>query len=428
MIQPHARLRAASFAVALLFTALAHAAADPLPRAQPEEVGLSSERLKQLDGALRSYVDDGKLAGNVLLVARRGKVVYLQAFGQRDREARSPMQTDSIFRIASQTKALVSVGIMVLVEQGKILLNDPLSKFIPEFKDSTVAVPKEGGGYDVVKAKRPITIRDLLTHTSGIGYGTGVAEDKWKAAGIGGWYFADRKEPIAATVARMGALPNDAQPGEKWVYGYSIDILGVVIEKASGKPLDEFLRTTITDPLGMKDTAFYLPPAKRDRLTTVYSATEGGGKLERTPNAGGMVSQGAYADGPRVSFSGGAGLLSTAGDYGRFLQMMLNGGELDGKRILSRKSVELMLSDHLRNVFFREGEGMGLGFSLVKDLGARGQPGSVGEFGWGGAYHSQYWADPKEQIVVVYLTQLLPAFGIDDFGKVRSLVYQSIVD
>jgi CubicO group peptidase (beta-lactamase class C family) len=427
MIQPFARLRAASFVVALLFAGLAHAAADPLPRAQPEEVGLSAERLKQLDGALRSYVDDGKLAGSVLLVARRGKVVYLQAFGQRDREARSPMQTDSIFRIASQTKALVSVGIMMLSEQGKLLLNDPLAKFIPEFKETTVAVPKEGGGYDVVKAKRPITIRDLLTHTSGIGYGTGVAEDKWKAAGIGGWYFADRKEPIAATVARMAALPNDAQPGEKWVYGYSIDILGVVIEKASGKPLDEFLRANITEPLGMTDTAFYLPAGKRDRLTAVYSATEGG-KLERAPNPGAMVGQGAYADGPRVSFSGGAGLLSTAGDYGRFLQMMLNGGELDGKRLLSRKSVELMLSDHLRGVFFREGEGMGLGFSLVKDLGARGQPGSVGEFGWGGAYHSQYWADPREQLVVVHLTQLLPAIGIDDFGKVRSLVYQSIVD
>jgi CubicO group peptidase (beta-lactamase class C family) len=428
MIQPIARLRAASFVVTLLFTALAQAAgSDPLPRAAPEEVGISTERLQRLDGLLQSYVDEGKLAGGVLLVARRGKLVYLQPFGQRDREARAPMQADSIFRIASQTKALVSVGIMMLTEQGKLLLSDPLSKFVPEFKETTVAVPKEGGGYDVVKAKRPITIRDLLTHTAGIGYGTGVAEDKWKAAGIGGWYFADRKEPVAATVARMAALPNDAQPGEKWVYGYSIDILGVVIEKVSGKPLDEFLRANVIDPLGMKDTAFYLPAAKRDRLTVVYSGSESG-KLERAPNPGAMVGQGAYLEGPRTSFSGGAGLLSTAGDYGRFLQMMLNGGELDGKRLLSRKTVELMLSDHLRGLAFQEGAGMGLGFSVLKDLGARGTPGSLGEFGWGGAYHSTYWADPREQLIVVYLTQLIPAPGIDDFGKVRSLVYQSLVD
>ena len=431
MIQPFARVRVASFAVALLFAALAHAAgSDPLPRAQPEEVGLSSERLKQLDPVLKGYVDDGKLAGSVLLVARRGKLVYLQAFGQRDREARAPMQADSIFRIASQTKAPVSVGIMMLAEQGKLQLSDPLSNYIPEFKESTVAVPKEGGGYDVVKAKRPITIRDLLTHTSGIGYGTGVAEDKWKAAGIGGWYFADRKEPIAATVARMGALPNDAQPGEKWVYGYSIDILGVVIERASGKPLDEFMRTRITEPLKMQDTAFYLPPAKKDRLAVVYSAVEGG-KLERSPNPGAMVGQGAYLEGPRQSFSGGAGFLSTAGDYARFLQMMLNGGELDGNRLLSRKTVELMTSDHLRRIPYQEGQdgvGFGLGFSVLKDLGARGQMGSIGEFGWGGAYHSTYWADPREQLIVVYLTQINPALGLDDFGKVRSLVYQSIVD
>jgi CubicO group peptidase (beta-lactamase class C family) len=431
MSQPFAHLRVASFAVALLFAALAHAAgSDPLPRAQPEEVGLSSERLKQLDPVLKGYLDEGKLAGSVLLVARRGKLVYLQAFGQRDREARSPMQTDSIFRIASQTKALISIGIMMLAEQGRLQLTDPLSKFIPEFKETTVAVPKEGGGYEVVKAKREITIRDLLTHTSGIGYGTGVAADKWQEAGIGGWYFADRKEPIAATVARMAALPNDAQPGEKWVYGYSIDILGVVIERASGKPLDEFMRTRITEPLKMQDTAFYLPPAKKDRLAVVYSAVEGG-KLERAPNPGAMVGQGAYLEGPRQSFSGGAGFLSTAGDYARFLQMMLNGGELDGNRLLSRKTVELMTSDHLRKIPYQDnqdGVGFGLGFSVLKDLGARGQMGSVGEFGWGGAYHSTYWADPREQLIVVYLTQLNPALGLDDFGKVRSLVYQSIVD
>jgi CubicO group peptidase (beta-lactamase class C family) len=407
------------------------AAADPLPRARPEEVGLSAERLAQLTPVLKRYADDGRVAGSVALVARRGKLVYLEAFGQRDREARAPMSTDSIFRIASQTKAVVSTGAMMLVEQGKLLLTDPVSKYIPEFRETKVAVPKDGGGYDVVKANRPITLRDLLTPTSGVGYAlpglAGPAVEEWKKAGITGWYFADRNEPIGATVARMAALPFDAQPGERWVYGYSTDILGVVVERVSGMPLDEYLRTHVTGPLGMADTAFYLPKDKKDRLAVVYS-NNGTGKLERAPSPGGMVGQGAYLEGPRKAFSAGAGFLSTASDYARFLQMMLNGGELDGKRFVSRKTVELMTSDHLRGASFSPGNGFGLGFSVVKDVGARGDPGSVGEFGWGGAYHSTYWVDPKEQLIVVYLTQLNPAGDIDDFGKLRALVYQSIVD
>ena len=417
-----------AFLVFLLLGVATAYASDPLPRARPEDVGLSSERLQNLTTALKRYTDDGRIAGSVALVARRGKVVYLEAFGQRDREARAPMRTDSMFRIASQTKAIVTVGAMMLVEQGKILLSDPVSKYLPEFKETTVAVPKDGGGYDVVKAKRPITIRDLLTHTAGIGYGEGTAAEEWKKAGIQGWYFADRNEPIAATVSRMAALPNDAQPGEKWVYGYAIDIVGAVIEKASGMPLDVYLRTNITAPLGMTDTAFYVPSDKKDRLTVVYSAKPTGGGLERAPNPGARVGQGAYVEGPRKAFSGGAGFISTAGDYARFLQMMLNNGELDGKRLLSRKTVELMTTDHMGDVSFRPGQGFGLGFSVVKDVGLRGEHGSVGEYGWGGAYHSTYWVDPKEQLIVVYLTQLNPAGEIDDYGKLRALVYESIVD
>jgi CubicO group peptidase (beta-lactamase class C family) len=425
------RARRTWFSLVLVFVSAIAAAdtptADPLPRATPEEVGLSSERLQNLNATLKKYIDEEKVAGSVALVARRGKVVFFEAFGQRDRESKSAMQTNSLFRIASQTKAIVSTGAMMLVEQGKLLLNDPVSKYIPEFAQTTVAVPKEGGGYDVVKAKRPITVRDLLTHTSGVGYGMGVAADEWQKAGIQGWYFADRKEPIAATVARMAALPFDSQPGEKWVYGYNTDILGVVIERASGTTLDNFLRTNILTPLGMMDTYFYVPKEKRDRLATVYSATASKG-LERAPSPGGMVGQGAYVEGPRTSFSGGAGFISTAADYSRFLQMMLNGGELNGRRLLSRKTVELMTVDNLREATYQPGSGFGLGFSVVEDLGQRGEPGSVGEFGWGGAYHSTYWVDPKEQLVVVYLTQLNPAMGVDDFGKLRALIYQSIVD
>ncbi|HEY8520560.1 MAG TPA: serine hydrolase domain-containing protein [Gammaproteobacteria bacterium] len=399
--------------------------AGALEPAAPESVGMSSERLARLTETLEGYVADGQLAGTVTLVARRGKVAYFEAAGFRDREARAPMHTDTIFRIASQTKAIVSVGAMMLVEEGKLALSDPVGDFLPEFKKTKVAVPGAGRDYTVVDAARPITIRDLLTHTSGFGYGTGVGGDRWRAAGIQSWYFANRKEPIRQTVARMASLPAEAQPGERWIYGYNTDILGAVIEVVSGMPLDRYLEERIFTPLGMTDTHFYLPPAKRDRLAAVYSRRENG--IARAPDAG-QVGQGEYVDGPRVSFSGGAGLVSTAADYARFLQMLLNGGELDGRRLLSRKTVELMTVDHLGDVAFRPGEGFGLGFAVVEDVGARGTPGSVGEFGWGGAYHTTYWVDPREELVVVYLTQLLPSNGLDDHEKVRALVYQAIVD
>lgn len=424
-----ASLRVRLFTSWLLLALVVHPAllAQGLSRTQPQEVGISAERLQRLSDVLQSYVDDGKLAGAVALVARRGKVAYLEAFGHRDRESNSPMKEGTIFRIASQTKALVSVGVMILQEQGQLLITDPVGKYLPEFLKTTVAVSKEDGKYEIVEARRPITIRDLLTHTAGISYGNGVARDRWSEAGIQGWYFADRDEPIGATVSRIATLPFDAQPGERWIYGYSIDILGALIERVSGLTLNDFLRTQILEPLGMRDTHFFLPPAKSDHLAVVYSAKEEGG-IERAPNPGHMVGQGAYVEGPRKSFSGGAGLLSTAGDYARFLQMLLNGGELDGTRILTPKTVQLMTANHLGQLAFRDGVGFGLGFSVVQDLGARGLPGSVGEFGWGGAYHSRYWVDPQEQLVVVYLTQLIPANNLDDQEKVRILVYQALVD
>ena len=403
------------------------AGAQGLVPARPEEVDLSPERLERLTGAFQGYVEKGKLPGAVVLVARHGKIAYLRSFGWRDKESQASMREDAIFRIASQSKAVVSVAVMMLQEQGALLLSDPVGKYLPEFLKTSVAVPKEGNGYDVVQARRPITIRDLLTHTAGIGYGSGVAKERWKEAKIQGWYFADRDEPIGATVSRMAALPFDAQPGERWVYGYNTDILSALVERVSGMSLDEFLRTRIFQPLGMMDTCFYLPAAKRDRLTTVYSATHSGG-IERAPDPGGMVGQGAYLNGPRKSFSGGAGLLSTATDYARFVQMMLNGGALDQTRILSRKTVELMTTNHTGSFYGMPGQGFGLGFSVVTDLGARGQPGSLGEFGGGGAYHSSFWADPSEDLVVVYFTQLIPAADVDDHGKLRALVYQAIAD
>ena len=403
------------------------ALAQGLPQTQPEEVGLSSHRLERVSAAMQGYVDDGRLAGAVVIVARRGKVAYLEAFGSRDREAGAAMTTDAIFRIASQTKAPVSVGVMMLQEEGRLLITDPIGKYLPEFRETTVAVPTDGGSYRVVDANRPIRIRDLLTHTAGISYGSGPASDEWEEAGITGWYFANRDEPVRDTIARIAALPFDAQPGERWVYGYNTDILGVLIERVSGKPLDVFMRERLLEPLGMRDTHFYLPRAKAARLAAVYSSTAEGG-IERAPDPGHMVGQGAYLEGPRQSFSAGAGFLSTASDYARFLQMMLNGGELDGARMLTPKTVELMTVNHLQDIPFRPGQGFGLGFSVVIDLGARGIPGSVGEYGWGGAYHSTYWVDPEEELVVVYLTQLIPARDIDDQGKLRALIYQTIID
>jgi CubicO group peptidase (beta-lactamase class C family) len=402
------------------------APAQVLAPAVPESEAVSYERLGRLTSTLQQYVDDRQLAGAVALIARHGRVVYHEAIGMRDIESSDAMRKDAIFRIASQTKALVSAAVMVLQEQGKLLIGDDLSKYLPEFEATTVAVKQDDGGYEVEPSRRPITLRDLLTHTAGIDYGTGVAEDRWAKADIQGWYFAHRDETVRDTVARMASLPFAAHPGERFVYGYNTDILGAVIERVSGQSLDAFLREAILDPVGMEDTHFYLPPDKVGRLATVYSASGGG--LKRAPEPGLGIGQGHYVKGPRVSFSGGAGLLSTARDYARFLQMMLNGGSLDGRRVLSRKSVELMTVDHLNGIPFRAGQGFGLGFSVLTDLGARGQPGSEGEFGWGGAYHSTYWVDPQEGLVVVYLTQLIPAGGLDEHSKLRALVYQALTD
>lgn len=399
--------------------------AQVLRRANPDDVGMSLERLARLNSWLQEYVDEGKVAGSVVLVARHGNVVFQEAYGYSNLESGQRMSENAIFRIASQTKAVVSVGAMILQEEGRLLITDPVGKYLPEFMETSVAAANGDGGYDVVAAERRITIRDLLTHTSGVGYGNGVASDRWNTAEIQGWYFADRHEPIRETVRRMTELPFDAQPGERFVYGYSTDVLGALIEEVSGQSLADFLRERILEPLQMFDTHFYVPPNKTGRLATVYSVTEEG-DLERAPDSGGMIGQGAYANGPRTSYSGGAGLLSTASDYARFLQMMLNGGELDGFRILSPKTVELMTVNHLETPL-GNGTGFGLGFSVVRDLGARGVPGSVGEYGWGGAYHSTYWVDPQEELVVVYFTQLIPTRGLDDHGKLRALVYQAIV-
>ena len=422
------RLLLPLLAASLLFAPVApRAFAQTFVPATPEEAGVSSERLARIDAALEAYVEEERLPGAALVIGRRGHVVYAKAFGYRDREAGEPLEITDLFRIASQTKAVISVGVMVLQEQGRLLIDQDLGDFIPEFESTTVAVATEDGGYEVVPADRKITVRDLLTHTAGIGYGWGPGARAWEEAGIVGWYFADRDEPIADTVERMADLPMAGQPGEAFVYGYATDILGVVIERASGLPLDEFLKVEILEPLGMVDTYFYVPPDEADRLTVVYSVTDEKG-MERAPDPGHMVGQGMYLKGPRKSFSGGAGLVSTPGDYARFLEALRRGGTLDGARILSPKTVELMTVDHVHDAWRGDGGGFGLGFGITKEIGWSGLPGSPGAYNWGGAYHSTYWVDPVEELVVSYMTQVIPAQGLDDHQRIRALVYQALVD
>ena len=399
-------------------------ASQDLPRTTPEAVGMSSQRLHRLTNALDGYVAEGKLPGAVAMVLRDGKVAYSAAVGYQDREAGIPMRDDAIFRIASQSKALISVGIMMLQEDGRLLISDPVAKYLPAFGSTTVAAARDGGGYDIVDANRPITLRDLLTHTAGIGYGSGPGGDQWDQAEITGWYFGHRDEAVRHTIDRMASLSFPAQPGEQFVYGYNTDILGAVIEVASGQTLDVFVQDRILGPLDMRDTHFYLPPTKESRLAAVYNLGDG---LTRAPDGPGMQTQGQYVEGPRASFSGGAGLLSTARDYGRFLQMMLDGGALEGTQLLSPATVDLMTRNHIGDIPVGAGMGFGLGFSIRMDVGRAGELGSVGEFGWGGAYHSTYWVDPVEDLVVVYFTQVIPAPGLDDHARLRALVYGALV-
>jgi CubicO group peptidase (beta-lactamase class C family) len=387
---------------------------------------VSAERLARIDRVLQQYVDENRIAGAVGLVLQDGKPVYERAVGWADKEAGTKMATDTIFRIASQTKALTSVAVLQLMEEGKLNLTDPVSRFIPSFANSKVAV-RNGDAVDIVPAKRPINIRDLLTHTAGISYGTDASVSaQYEAKALGpaagyGWFTADKDEPICVTMERLGTLPFVAQPGEAWVYGYNTDILGCVVEKASGTPLDEFIRTRITGPLGMKDTQFFLPPAQRSRLAAVYTGA-GDGTIKRAPD--GPRGQGTYVDGPRRSFAGGAGLLSTARDYARFLEMIRRGGTLDGVRILSPRTVALMTTNQVGTLHSQTGLGFGLGFETTDRYGANGMD-SVGSYGWSGAYSTTYRVDPEARLVIVFMVQVVPT-STDIGRKFPTLVYQAL--
>jgi CubicO group peptidase (beta-lactamase class C family) len=395
---------------------------------QTTTTGVSTERLARIDTMLQSYVDRGLLPGAVALVLRDGRPIYQKAIGWADRESKRQMRMDTLFRIASQTKAITSVAALTLLEEGKLSLSDQVGKYIPSFVKTMVAVP-EGSETRRVSAKRPITIRDLLTHTAGISYGTEAhIADEYAAKGLGpsagaGWYFADKTETTCDAIERLGTLPFVAQPGEAWVYGYNTDVLGCVIERVAGQSLDKLIAARVTEPLGMTDTHFFVSPDQRDRLAAVY-ASGADARAIRAPEGG--RGQGSYVDGPRRAFSGGAGLVSTARDYGRFLEMIRGGGALDGVRILSPRSVAMMSTNQVGSLHSPNGLGFGLGFETTDRYGANGMD-DVGSFGWAGAYGTIYRINPEQKLVIMLMVQMLPN-ATDIREKFPLMVYQALMD
>lgn len=406
-----------------------------LPTARAEDVGLSSSRLDRIATHLkRRYLEPSKVAGTVTLVARRGQVAYLEPLGFADLATKQPMREDTICRIYSMTKPIASVALMSLYEQGVFQLDDPVGKFIPEWRSLRVY---KTGNYPTFFSEpcgRAMTVRDLLTHMSGLSYGfmerTNV-DAAYRRLGIGDRQGGDLRQMVEA----LSTLPLDFSPGTAWGYSVATDIVGYLVELFSGQRLDRYLRETIFEPLGMVDTAFSVPSDKADRLATCY---------ERAPDKSLRVQDGAaesaYLEEPKL-FSGGSGLVSTAADYFRFCQMLLDGGELAGERILGRKTIELMTMNHLPGgrdlaalsvgAFSEttyEGNGFGLGFAVVDSLRDAQSIGSVGEYYWGGRASTIFWIDPKESLIVVFLVQFLPSGTFNFRGQLKSIVYSSIVD
>jgi CubicO group peptidase (beta-lactamase class C family) len=392
------------------------------------QAALDAQRMARVDRVLQEYLTDNRIPGLVALVLQDGKPVYERAIGWSDKEAGQRMSMDTIFRIASQSKAITSAAILMLFEEGRIGLNDPAGNFIRSFQKTTVA-EKNGSDVKIVPARRAITIHDLLTHTSGMSYGTEEHIAKaYEAARLGraagnGWYTADKDEGICETMERLGTLPFVAQPGEAYVYGYNTDVLGCIVEKASGMPFDEFLRARITGPLGMKDTRFFVPAGERSRLAAVYASGKDGSYVRA---AEGSRGQGSYVDGPRKSFSGGAGLTSTAHDYARFLEAIRNGGALGPVRILSPRTAKLMVTNQSGSLHSQAGLGFGYGFQTVERFGANGLA-EVGAFGWGGAYGTVYQVDPASRLVLVLMLQMMPN-ATDVRYKFFSAIYQALVN
>jgi CubicO group peptidase (beta-lactamase class C family) len=420
--------------IALLFASLylsASAIAQDLPAAKPESVGLSSARLERITAKVQQQVDQKRIAGAVTLVARHGKVVYFKSQGSLDREANKPMRNDAIFRICSMTKPITSLAVMMLYEEGKFLLDDPISKYLPEFKNPKVFVkPANGADPYTIPASREITIRDLITHTSGITYTWDETLGKRYKDGHVGDGLVQYDGTIAENTKAIAAQPLLFQPGTRWEYSLGIDVLGRLVEVASGMPLDQFFQKRIFEPLGMQDTYFFLPDNKVDRLAAAYTYYDGKG-LQRFPDTpiteGTLTYSADYSyRGPKKLFSGGAGLNSTVADYYRFSQFMLQGGKVGDVRLLSRKSVELMTHDQLGKISDEQAFGIGFGVDGVKT--PLKEIGSVGSFGWGGFFYTTFSIDPKEDMIVIFMGQLHPTGGLELDRQVHQLAYQAITD
>jgi CubicO group peptidase (beta-lactamase class C family) len=402
----------------------------------PGSVGLSSERLERIARSIQQSVDENRIAGAVSLVARHGKIAYFKAIGLANREDRKPMQTDHIFRICSMTKPITSVAVMMLYEDGRFLLNEPVSNFIPEFKEMKVLDPpytqdKTTSAGSVVEAKRPITIRHLLTHTSGLTYHWNARLGKqYREAGMGHGVL-HQEGTIGDAIKRLARLPLLFEPGDAWEYSVADDVLGYLVEVLSGMPLDKFLDERLFRPLGMKDTGFFPPPEKVSRLASAYTYYPDKGLQrfsdQKTIEEGSFVYSADYPyHAPKTYFSAGGGLCSTAEDYYRFCQMMLNGGKSGGTRILSRKSVELISQNHTQGK--SETSGYGLGFGVNSEARHLTELGSLGAYYWGGFFYTSFVIDPKEDLVAIFMGQLHPTGGLNLDAKTIRLAYQAIDD
>ena len=414
--------------VALALCGGASADTNGLPIAKPETVGMSSERLERVGVAMDRYIDQDLVPGTVTLIARKGKIVHFEARGLQNVESGAPMTTDTVFRIASMTKPITSVALMMLHEEGHFLLTDPISKWLPEFKEMKVAVPTEGDAlglpYKLVPAARPITVRHILTHTAGFPNSyRGITRPLYAE-------ISQRQSPdetVADFIERLAALPLNFHPGDKWEYSRATCVVGRLVEIISGQTLDEFFRERIFEPLGMTDSHFYLPEAKLDRFVAQYTPGENG----KIVLADAPTKESRFVKEPHAYFMGSGGLVSTAADYWRFQQMMLNGGELDGVRILGRKTVEMMTKNHTGDlpIWLRgPGGGFGLGYSVTLDSGESASTSSEGTFGWGGAYCTYFWVDPVEELVGIMMTQVRPYTHLNIRQEFAVLANQAIVD
>jgi CubicO group peptidase (beta-lactamase class C family) len=404
------------------------ALAQDIPSGKPESVGPSSERLERIGTVVQRGIDDKRIAGAVTLVIRHGHMAWFKSQGMMDREASKPMRPDAMFRICSMTKPITSVAVMMLYEEGRFLLDDPVSKYLPEFKNPKVLVKPASGEPYSIPATKEITIRDLLRHTSGITYNwNDDLGAMYESAGVASGLL-QYDGTIADSVKKLAGVPLLFNPGERFEYGLSVDVLGRLVEVVSGKPLDEFFRTRIFEPLGMKDTYFFPPDNKLDHLATAYTYYPDKG-LNRFPDSPIREKTFVYsADypsrGPKKLFSGGAGLVSTAMDYARFCQMMLDDGKVGNTRLLSHKSVELMTHDQLGKIGPEQGFGLGFGVDGVKRPLA--ELGSPGEYTWGGFFYTEFTIDPKEQMIVVFMAQLHPPGDLTLNREVSVLAYQAI--